>query len=68
LFLLGSDGNIYPQVHHVAVPIEDVKWLYDFMHSDGSFVVTFERAIKILRRKYFPFFYDPHPWVPGMAL
>lgn len=58
-----SEGVILPVKGHDAIPLEDVQWLAEFMHGDPK--VPFVKAIRILRRKHFPFFYDPHPWVAG---
>jgi hypothetical protein len=49
---------------HPAVPPEDAKWCHDFMY-DSDPPVTFHRACLILRRRLFPFHYDPYPWVKG---
>jgi hypothetical protein len=54
-------GNIRDP--HAAVPMEDVRWLDDFIHSQG---VSFERAIHVLKRKLFPFNYDPCSWIEGL--
>ena len=51
-----------PQLHHHAVPIEDVMWLHDFMNNGRpGEVIGFDRAIHILKWKQFPFFSDPYP-------
>ena len=56
------------QPHHHAVPIEDVIWLHDFMNNGRpGEVIGFDRSIHILKRKQFPFFYDPYPWINGTA-
>lgn len=54
-----------PLVSHQAVPVEDVKWIHDFKTNEA---VSFEVAIRILRRTKFPFHYDPHPWTPGKRI
>ncbi len=59
---LGNDGSIGPYKQHEAVPLEDIQWLYNLM---TDYEVPFHSAICILRRTYFPFFYDPHPWIGG---
>ncbi len=51
--------------HHIAVPLEDVKWLDDFMKNDGGQPISIRQASLMLQRKLFPFCYDPHPWVTG---
>ena len=51
-----------PLRHHPSIPISDLQWLHAFM-KDGN--VPLEDACYILRRKLFPFSYDPHPWVKG---
>lgn len=56
-------GN--PLQRHQAVPLEDVKWLDKFMKSGSDQLISFKDACFILRRKLFPFCYDPHPWVTG---
>ena len=53
-----------PYRHYPAVPIADVIWLDDFMHNGRlGEEISFEQAVHILKRKQFPFFYDPYPWV-----
>lgn len=54
-----------PLQHHQAVPLEDVKLLNNFMKSGIDQLISFKDACFILRRKLFPFYYDPHPWVIG---
>ncbi|CAB3993849.1 Hypothetical predicted protein [Paramuricea clavata] len=61
-FTLDKEGN--PLKSHPAVPPEDAKWCHDFMY-DSDPPVTFHRACLILRRRLFPFHYDPYPWVKG---
>lgn len=55
-------GNVLDP--HPAVPIADVRWLNDYIHGQG---VPFEQAVHILKRKLFPFNYDPCSWVEGMS-
>ena len=57
------EGIIVPVKAHEAIPMADVQWLAEFM--DGEPKVPFINALSMLRRKHFPFFYDPHPWVAG---
>lgn len=59
-----ADGTIVAGAPHDAIPQEDIEWMYDLMYN-GDEPVPFHKAIHLLRRKHFPFFYDPHPWVPG---
>ena len=35
------------------------------MANDDNEAIPFERAILLMRRKLFPFMYNPHPWVAG---
>ena len=56
-FFLGN-----PVKQHPAVPIEEVLWLNRCVEEDG---VPFDSAVRNLRRKLFPFMYDPKPWVEG---
>ena len=35
------------------------------MANDDNEAIPFERAILLMRRKLFPFIYNPHPWVAG---
>ncbi|KAI8490621.1 hypothetical protein Bbelb_318890 [Branchiostoma belcheri] len=62
LTLRDDPANPLPVVGHEAVPLEDVVWLSHYIRENNK---TFEEAIHILRRKHFPFMYDPHPWTPG---
>ena len=55
-----------PVKKHDAIPLEDIMWLAEFMN--GECKVPFVNALSILRRKHFPFFYNPHPWVAGKPL
>ena len=55
-----------PVKKHDAIPLEDVQWLAEFMNGESK--VPFVNALSMLRRKHFPFFYDPHPWVAGKLL
>ena len=64
VFIHFTDGVYLPVKSHDAVPLEDVQWLAEFMNGDPK--VPFSHAIHILRRKNYPFFYDPHPWVAGI--
>jgi hypothetical protein len=60
-------GVICPEQEHEVVPLEDVQWLHEFMkngRSDGT-SIAFEDAIYLLRRKQYPFQYDPYPWIAG---
>ena len=50
--------------NHEAVPVEDVVWLHNFMRNNGQ-PIPFHSACCMLRRRFFPFVYDPHPWVNG---
>lgn len=59
-----TDGVYLPVKSHDAIPLEDVQWLAEFMNGDPE--VSFSHAIHILRRKNYPFFYDPHLWVAGI--
>lgn len=52
-----------PLKGHDAIPLEDVHWLEECMNGEPK--SSFLGALKILDRKHFPFFYDPHPWVAG---
>lgn len=61
---VARDNSITTCAHHSAVPREDILWLQSFMQDNK---VPFEKAIHILRRTYFPFNYDPYPWIPGMS-
>ena len=61
-----TDGVIVPVKKHDAIPLEDVQWLAEFMNGESK--VPFVNALSMLRRKHFPFFYDPHPWVAGKLL
>lgn len=56
-FVLGT-----PLKSHPAIPIGDLQWLHKFM-KDGN--KSLEDACYMLRRKLFPFSYDPYPWVKG---
>ncbi|XP_078667520.1 uncharacterized protein LOC144909356 [Branchiostoma floridae x Branchiostoma belcheri] len=62
LTLRDDPANPLPVVGHEAVPLEDVVWLSHYIRENNK---TFEEAIHILRKKHFPFMYDPHPWTPG---
>ena len=64
LFIHLTDGVYLPVKRHDAIPLEDVQWLAEFMNGDPK--VPFSHAIHILRRKNYPFFYDPHPWIAGI--
>ena len=66
-FLLGNESNpvaVRAKLSHAAIPQEDIVWLYDYMNAEGK-EIPFESAIHIMKRKLFPFHYDPSPWVPG---
>ena len=63
--LLGNDGNIYLLQAHDAIPLEDVRWLYQFMQDGRPGGVVFDDAIYILRRKQFPLFNNPCSWIQG---
>ena len=66
-FLLGNESNpvaVRAKLSHAAIPQEDIVWLYDYMNTEGN-EIPFESAIHIMKRKLFPFHYDPSPWVPG---
>ena len=48
--------------------LKDVMWLHDFMNNGRpGEVIGFDRVIHILKRKQFPFFYDPYPWISVTA-
>ena len=53
---------IVPVKEHDAIPLADVQWVAELMSESK---VPFVNALSLLRRKHFPFFYDPHPWVAG---
>ena len=67
-FFSGVDGcpRITTALTHQAVPHDDIIWLYEFMNPESGTKVAFDEAIHILRRKMFPFHYDPHPWIAGI--
>ena len=70
LFLLGNVSNpvaVQAKLPHAAIPQEDITWLYEYMNTEGH-EVPFDSAIHIMKRKLFPFHYDPSPWVPGENL
>ena len=54
-----------PVKEHDAIPLEDIRWLAEFMNDSKA---PFVNALSMLRRKHFLFFYDPHPWVAGKLL
>ena len=65
--LLYCLGVVLPELGHETVPLEDVQWLHEFMKNgsgDGT-GIAFEKAVFMLRRKHYPFHYDPHPWIAG---
>ena len=62
MYFLSFLGN--PIAHHPLIPLEDVLWLHDVVSSG----VPFERAIYLLRRRFFPHYHDPHPWMSGVCL
>ena len=56
-------GN--PICAHAAVPLSEIIWLNEFISERQEDPETFENAVRMLRRKLFPFMHDPHPWVQG---
>lgn len=44
---------------HTAIPIEDLQWLHEFM-SDVNNPVPLNNALCIMRKRLFPFHYDPY--------
>ena len=57
-------GN--PVNQHPAIPVEDVRWLSEFM-NDGP-AVPFTTALTALKRRLFPLNYEPCEWIEGKEI
>ena len=60
-FLLGN-----PMSQHPSVPVDDVMLVHDLICQTDN-PLSLCGALLILRRKLFPFCYDPSTWVKGRS-
>lgn len=52
-------GNAVNQ--HPVIPVEDVRWLSEFMNDRPA--VPFTTALSALKRRLFPLNYEPCEWI-----
>ena len=54
-----------PSERHAAVPPGEIQRLFRFMQDGRVGGISFEQAIHVFYRSFYPFSYDPCPWVEG---